>query len=226
MVENWRFPTRPAAARGSRSRCRRSRCNTASEQPSPLPCFRVRRRLRRPAAAACAATWSERRRYGSDDLLRRVLLPRHRSVLQMTKSHTSGGPLVREQTSTMFGKFPFLRELFAGGRYQDPQFRDAQKRAYRLSTPRSSSARMRPRALRFCPAARSSKEPFHGSVAAEGWPRTSKISIARRWRFFTSPPSASCSEGFVIKSEVRGQTLRLSACWLAHELMAALTACA
>ncbi len=30
---------------------------------------------------------------------------------------------------TLFGKFPFLRKLFADGGYQGPQFREAQKKA-------------------------------------------------------------------------------------------------
>jgi putative transposase len=37
-----------------------------------------------------------------------------------------GGVLVLR---TMFGKFPFLQKLFADGGYQDPQFRDAQKKS-------------------------------------------------------------------------------------------------
>ena len=78
------------------------------------------------------------------------------------------------------------------------------------SSPRSSSARMRPKASRFCPGAGSSKEPFHGSDAAGGWPRTSKTSIGRRWRFSTSPPFASCSEDSVMKHEVHGPTLSKS----------------
>ena len=38
-----------------------------------------------------------------------------------------GGVLVLR---TMFGKFPFLRKLFADGGYQGPQFSDAQKKAF------------------------------------------------------------------------------------------------
>jgi transposase len=49
---------------------------------------------------------------------------------------------------------------------------------------------------------------WRGSTAAADSPRIGRTSIAQRSRFCASPQSGSCSENFVILTDVFGQTLR------------------
>ena len=73
---------------------------------------------------------------------------------------------------------------------------------------RSSSARIRPRDSWCCPSAGSLSARWRGSTAAADSPRIGRTSIAQRSRFCASPQSGSCSENFVILTDVFGQTLR------------------
>src|SRR5262249_62051913 len=49
---------------------------------------------------------------------------------------------------------------------------------------------------------------YRGSTAAADSPRIGRTSIAQRSRFCALPQSGSCSENFVILTDVFGQTLR------------------
>src|SRR5499426_315006 len=73
---------------------------------------------------------------------------------------------------------------------------------------RSSSARIRPKDSWCCPSAGSLSGRSRGSTAAADSPRIGKTSIAQRSRSCASPQSGSCSENFVILTDVSGQTLR------------------
>ena len=77
-----------------------------------------------------------------------------------------------------------------------------------LSKQRSSSARTKPKALKFCPADGWSSGRLRGSVVAEDWRRTGSAYHEKRSHSCASHPSASCSEKFVIKHEVHGPTLK------------------
>src|SRR5262245_1626534 len=74
--------------------------------------------------------------------------------------------------------------------------------------PRSSSARIRPRDSWCCPSAGSLSGRWRGSTAAADSPRIGRTSIAQRSRFCASPQFGSCSENFVILTDVSGQTLK------------------
>ena len=74
---------------------------------------------------------------------------------------------------------------------------------------RSSSARIRPKDSWCSPSAGSLSGRWRGSTAAADSPRIGRTSIAQRSRFCASPQSGSCSENFVILTDVFGQTLRL-----------------
>src|SRR5262249_5505839 len=74
--------------------------------------------------------------------------------------------------------------------------------------PRSSSARIRPRDSWCCPSAGSLSARWRGSTAAADSPRIGRNSIAQRSRFCALPQSGSCSENFVILTNVFGQTLK------------------
>src|SRR5262245_22659349 len=69
------------------------------------------------------------------------------------------------------------------------------------------SLRIRPRDSWCCPSAGSLSGRWHGSTAAADSPRIGRTSIAQRSRFCASPQSGSCSENFVILTDVSGQTL-------------------
>jgi hypothetical protein len=72
---------------------------------------------------------------------------------------------------------------------------------------RSSSARIRPKDSWCCPSAGSLSGRWRGSTAAADSPRIGRTSIAQRSRSCASPQSGSCSENFVILTDVSGQTL-------------------
>src|SRR6266480_1795854 len=76
---------------------------------------------------------------------------------------------------------------------------------------RSSSARIRPKDSLCCPSAGSLSGRWRGSTAAADSPRIGRTSIAQRSRSCASPQSGSCSENFVILTDVSGQTLRADA---------------
>jgi hypothetical protein len=73
---------------------------------------------------------------------------------------------------------------------------------------RSSSARIRPKDSWCCPSAGSLSVRWRGSTAAADSPRIGRTSIVPRSHFCASPQSGSCSENFVILTDVSGQTLR------------------
>jgi hypothetical protein len=58
-----------------------------------------------------------------------------------------GGVLVLK---TLFGRYPFLKKLFADGGYQGPVFAKGQRRQCPDVPAHSSSAPTPPRVLRFC----------------------------------------------------------------------------
>ena len=96
-----------------------------------------------------------------------------------------GGALVM---ATMFGLYPFLLKLYADGGYQGPVFRDAVTKILARVNVKSSSARIKLKALSSCQNAGSSKEPSHGSGVADGSQRIGKISIEGRSRSCVSRP--------------------------------------
>src|SRR5205807_8842966 len=69
--------------------------------------------------------------------------------------------------------------------------------------------------------------PLLGSTAAEDLPRIGRTSIARRSHSCASLQSASCSENFVIRLDVPGQTLNADSSWgMRHSyLVLALASC-
>jgi len=82
--------------------------------------------------------------------------------------------------ATLFGMFPFLKTLFADSGYQGPKF--AEKRLQRfchISTLKLSNVPIMSADLWSCPNAGSSSAPLRGSIAAEGLPKTGRISIEK-----------------------------------------------
>ena len=86
-------------------------------------------------------------------------------------------------------------------------FKRRWRRFCRSSKPKSSNARISPRASRFCRAAGLSSAASHGSTAAAGSPRIGKILPATHAPASASPPSASCAENSAIPHKLSGRTL-------------------
>jgi len=105
-----------------------------------------------------------------------------------------GGVLVLK---TLFGRYPFLKKLFADGGYQGPVFAKGQKKAMPgLATEivkRSDAAK----GFGFCRDDGWSNGRSRGWGDAVGWPRTSRTCRATRSHSSNSPLFASCCEGSV-----------------------------
>jgi transposase len=109
--------------------------------------------------------------------------------------------------ATLFGMYPFLQALFADAGYQGRQFHSALKKI--LPHLRTQIVKRSDQAKGFVvlPSAGSLSARWRGSTAAVDSPRIGRTSIAQRSRFCASPQSGSCSENFVILTDVFGQTL-------------------
>ena len=103
--------------------------------------------------------------------------------------------------ATLFGMFPFLKTLFADSGYQGPKFAKALAKV--LPHLDIEIVKRSDQVSGFASAL------LRGSIAAEGSPRTGRISTERRSRSCASPQSASCSENSAIRPEVSGRTLSL-----------------
>ena len=92
--------------------------------------------------------------------------------------------------STLFGMYPFLVKLFADAGYQGTKFADAvAKHLPHLAieiVKRSDQAK----GFVVLPMRWVSSAPWHGSIAAVGWPRTGSASAARRSPSCTGLPFA------------------------------------
>ena len=115
-----------------------------------------------------------------------------------------GGALLM---ASLFGAFPFLLKLYADGGYQGPVFQRAMQKI--MSGVNVEIVKRSDTAKTFviCRNAGSSSERWRGWEDAAGSPGTGKTSTRKRSRSCASPRSASCSESYVIRRNVSGQTL-------------------
>src|SRR5262245_28862752 len=102
--------------------------------------------------------------------------------------------------------YPFLQTLFADAGYQGRQFHSALKK--NLASPANADRQALGSGQGIRGAAQALAR-WRGSTAAADSPRIGRTSIAQRSRFCASPQFGSCSENFVILTDVSGQTLRL-----------------
>ena len=100
--------------------------------------------------------------------------------------------------ATLFGLYPFLLKLYADGGYSGAAFQKAAKRGIAkldVEIVRRSAAAG---GFVILPGAGLSKEPSHGSNAAEGSQEIGNASTAKPAHSSALPQSASCSESFAI----------------------------
>ena len=76
--------------------------------------------------------------------------------------------------STLFGMYPFLAKLFADAGYQGPQFADAVARCLPQLVAEIAKRSEQVKRLVGLPMRWVSSAPWHGSIAAVGWPRISR----------------------------------------------------
>ena len=115
-----------------------------------------------------------------------------------------GGVLVLR---TMFGKCPFLQRLFADGGYQGPIFRDAQKKALPCLVTKIVKRSDAAKGFEVLPCRWVVERTFSWLGRCRRLAKDFENRNRKALAFLHLAPSDSCSENFVAKHKVRGQTL-------------------